>query len=209
MKILGLLNMALMLHATAAVAENISSGHVLSAQDSDLEKRNGRYEDLELAASKIDWGVFPVPVDERDFRCNENNSSSKSLEFFLMPRLISKNEFRANDSGIKLEQHFAYYFTDKEDEHTCEYKRRLLKIAEDNGGYLRVRLITYDASRRKFTTISEYGVTRCIEETREKLRVEFPIGIATISDEREIRTLHYGKCEQVEDSSPMPFIEGT
>jgi len=145
-----------------------------------------------FARSEIDWGVFSVRVEERNFRC-DGNISNNSFQFYLMPRLISKNEFRSSDPGIKLEHHFSYYFTD-ESEDTCEYKRQLLKIAAKNGGNLDVRLITSDAIYRKYTAVSEYGVVSCVAEVREKLRVEFPIGLATTSSEQNVKRLHFGEC---------------
>ncbi len=154
---------------------------------SSIARENGKHR------TEIDWGTFQVRVADQNFRCDGESEAPNMFEFFLMPRLISKNEFRSAHTGIKLEHHFAYYFTD-ESEDTCEYKRQVLDLASEHGGYIDVRLITSDASYRKYTSISEYGVSSCVEEVKETLRVGLPIGLNVTSKGETTKRLHFGEC---------------
>lgn len=151
---------------------------------------------LAKADSEIDWGTFPVRVEEYNFRCDRSSDSSM-FEFFSMPKFISKNEFRASHSGIKLRHDFAYFFAERGVD-ACDYKRQLLEIASQHGGNLDVRILTSDASYQKYTSISEYGVASCIEETKETLKIEFAIALTVISKNQRVNRLYFGECKENE-----------
>lgn len=146
-------------------------------------------------ANTIDWGLVSVPITEQNFQCDGVSVPNKTFSFHLIPRIISKNVFRANSVGVQLEHHFAYHYT-QEDIDTCIYKQELLEMAARHGGVLSVGVVTTGAATNRYTSVSENGVTSCYEDSRETMLLTFPTGLVVKSNANLLRRLHFGACSE-------------